>query len=49
MPIAFLVGDFAAPSMDMSRRNTEAHFASRLGLCPDNRISGDKVRRFAGD
>ena len=23
--------------------NTEAHFASWLGLCPDNRISGDKV------
>lgn len=29
--------------MDMSRWNTEAHFASWLGLCPDNRISGDKV------
>jgi len=28
---------------DMSRWNTEAHFASWLGLCPDNRISGDKV------
>src|SRR5580704_1029512 len=28
---------------DMSRRKTEAHFASWLGLCPDNRISGDKV------
>src|SRR5258708_6648642 len=27
----------------MSRWNTEAHFASWLGLCPDNRISGDKV------
>ena len=29
--------------LDMSRWNTEAHFASWLGLCPDNRISGDKV------
>src|SRR3979411_347401 len=27
----------------MNRWNTEAHFASWLGLCPDNRISGDKV------
>ena len=24
---------------------TEAHFASWLGLCPDNRVSGDKVLR----
>src|SRR6202521_2101878 len=29
--------------LDMSRWNTEAHFASWLGLCPDNRISGNKV------
>jgi transposase len=29
--------------MDMSRWKTEAHFSSWLGLCPDNRISGDKV------
>jgi transposase len=29
--------------LDMSRWSTEAHFASWLGLCPDNRISGDKV------
>ena len=29
--------------LDMSRRKTEAHFASRLGLCPENRISGDKL------
>jgi transposase len=28
---------------DMSRWKTESHFASWLGLCPDNRISGDKV------
>lgn len=28
---------------DMSRWKTEAHFASWLGLSPDNRISGDKV------
>jgi len=27
----------------MSRWKTEAHFASWLGLCPDNRVSGDKV------
>src|ERR1700738_2854485 len=31
--------------MDMSRWNTEAHFSSWLGLCPDNRISGDRVLR----
>jgi transposase len=29
--------------MDMSRWITEAHFSSWLGLCPDNRISGDKL------
>ena len=29
--------------LDMSRWKTEAHFSSWLGLCPDNRISGDKV------
>src|SRR3984893_11811219 len=29
--------------LDMSRWKTESHFASGLGLCPDNRISGDKV------
>lgn len=29
--------------LDMSRWKTEAHFASWLGLCPDKRISGDKV------
>jgi len=29
--------------MDMSRWKTEAHFSSWLGLCPDNRTSGDKV------
>ena len=29
--------------LDMSRWKTEAHFASWLGLCPDNRISGDNV------
>lgn len=29
--------------LDMSRWQTEAHFASWLGLCPDNRISGDRV------
>jgi transposase len=29
--------------LDMSRGKTESHFASWLGLCPDNRISGDKV------
>jgi transposase len=31
--------------LDMSRWKTEAHFASWLGLCPGNRISGDKVLR----
>src|SRR5438094_6138887 len=29
--------------LDMSRWKTEAHFASWLGLCPDNRISVGKV------
>jgi transposase len=29
--------------LDMSPWKTDAHFASWLGLCPDNRISGDKV------
>jgi transposase len=29
--------------LDMSRWKTESHFASWLGLSPDNRISGDKV------
>jgi len=29
--------------LDTSRWKTESHFASWLGLCPDNRISGDKV------
>ena len=29
--------------LDMSRWKTYAHFASWLGLCPDNRISGDQV------
>src|SRR5271166_2950219 len=28
---------------DMTRWKTEARFASWLGLCPDNQISGDKV------
>jgi len=29
--------------LDMSRWKTESHFASWLGLCPDNRVSGDKL------
>lgn len=29
--------------VDMSRWRTEKHFASWLGLCPDNRLSGGKV------
>jgi transposase len=29
--------------LDMGRWKTEAHFASWLGLCPDNRVSGGKV------
>ena len=29
--------------LDMSKWKTESHFASWLGLCPDNRTSGDKV------
>ncbi len=31
--------------VDMTRWKTEAHFASWLGLCTDNRISGGKVIR----
>jgi transposase len=31
--------------VDMTRWKTEAHFASWLGLCPDNRITGGKVLR----
>ena len=31
--------------LNMTRWKTEAHFASWLGLCPDNRISGDRVLR----
>jgi len=31
--------------VDMRRWSTEAHFASWLGLCPDNRITGGKVIR----
>ena len=31
--------------VDMTRWATEAHFASWLGRCPDNRISGDRVLR----
>jgi transposase len=29
--------------LEMGRWKTEAHFSSWLGLCPDNRISGDRV------
>ncbi len=29
--------------LDMGRWKTEVHFASWLGLCPNNRTSGDKV------
>src|SRR5258707_12599598 len=29
--------------LDMSRWKTEKHFASWLGLCPDNRTSGGQV------
>jgi transposase len=29
----------------MTRWKTEAHFASWLGRCPDNRITGGKVIR----
>lgn len=33
----------AEVGLDMSRWRTEAHFSSWLGVCPDNRITGDKV------
>lgn len=33
----------AEVGLDMSRWPTEAHFASWLGLCPDNKITGGKV------
>lgn len=35
----------AEVGVDMSRFPTEANFASFLGLCPDNRITGGKVLR----
>ena len=35
----------AEVGLDMSRWATEAHFASWLGLCPDNKITGGKVYR----
>jgi transposase len=31
--------------LDMSRWKTEAHFASWLGLCPNNAVSGGKILR----
>jgi transposase len=33
----------AEVGLDMGRWKTESHFASWLGLCPDNRVTGDKV------
>jgi hypothetical protein len=33
----------SAVGLDMSKWPTDKHFASWLGLCPDNRISGGKV------
>jgi transposase len=35
----------AEVGIDMSRFPTEAHFASFLGLCPDNQITGGEVLR----
>jgi transposase len=35
----------AEVGIDMNRFPTEAHFASFLGLCPDNQITGGKVLR----
>jgi hypothetical protein len=34
----------AEVGVDMSRFPTEAHFATFLGLCPDNQITGGRVR-----
>jgi transposase len=34
----------AGVGVEMSRFPSEAHFASFLGLCPDNQITGGKVR-----
>lgn len=36
----------AEVGVDMSRFPSEAHFASFLGLCPDNQITGGKVFRL---
>jgi transposase len=33
--------------LDMNRWPSEKHFSSWLGLCPNNRVSGDKVLRRA--
>ena len=33
----------AEVGLDMNRWPTECHFASWLGLCPDNRVTGGKV------
>jgi len=35
----------AEVGLDMNKWPTEAHFASWLGLCPDNKITGGKVYR----
>jgi transposase len=35
----------AEVGLDMSRWATEAHFASWLGLCPDNKITGGRIYR----
>src|ERR1700735_4528715 len=40
---AWLRPSSAKSASIMTRWKTEAHFASWLGLCPDNRVSGDKV------
>jgi transposase len=43
LPICLLASLLLCSGWDMSKWKTEHHFVSWLRLCPDNRISGDKI------